>query len=121
MAAAILGTLGELERLPERYLILEISADLAQRQRARIARLPAALRDRVEWLERLPAEPLRGVILANEVLDALPFKRFAVDADVRELGVTADRDSFAWRESSEILTPEWRACLPDRSAGRLRQ
>ena len=39
------------------------------------------------WLERLPETPQRGVILANEVLDALPFKRFGLHADVRELGV----------------------------------
>ncbi len=72
LAATILPELAALDALPARYDILEVSADLAQRQRARLERLPESLRSRVRWLERLPATPLSGVILANEVLDALP-------------------------------------------------
>jgi len=42
-----------------------------------------ALVKRVVWLERLPERPIRGVVLANEVLDALPCQRFVVaGADV---------------------------------------
>jgi SAM-dependent MidA family methyltransferase len=93
MAAALLGELAAQDSLPERYAILEVSADLAARQRARIAQLPLRLRERVVWLERLPEEPLRGVVLANEVADALPCRRFTLQPDgIRELGVTlADR------------------------------
>ena len=66
-----------------------MSADLAARQRAHLAALPPALRARVEWLERLPGEPRSGVILANEVLDALPCRRFTmVHGELCELGVT---------------------------------
>src|SRR5437868_971870 len=79
MAATILQSLAALGVLPERYAILEVSADLAERQRTRIEQLPAQLRDRVVWLDRLPQTPIRGVIVANEVLDALPFGRFTVD------------------------------------------
>src|ERR1700738_1411154 len=99
MAATVLQSLATLGVLPDRYAILEVSADLADRQRTRIQQLPAELRDRVVWLDRLPETPIRGVVLANEVLDALPFKRFAVyDGSVRELGVGLQGDSFAWRE-----------------------
>jgi len=88
MAAALLGELAALGVLPERYAILEVSADLADRQRARLARLPQALRERIIWLERLPARPLQGVILANEVADALPCRRFRLEQrGVSELGV----------------------------------
>jgi SAM-dependent MidA family methyltransferase len=88
MAASVLSTLASLDCLPEQYAILEVSADLRERQRARIARLPAELSERVVWLDALPAKPLRGVILANEVLDALPCQRIVVRGDeVRELGV----------------------------------
>jgi SAM-dependent MidA family methyltransferase len=88
MAAVILETLAERGALPQRYAILEVSADLAERQRERLGRLPRELRERVVWLERLPARPLCGVILANEVLDALPCRRFVLtDGAVRELGV----------------------------------
>jgi SAM-dependent MidA family methyltransferase len=88
MAGVILTELAAQDALPERYAILEVSADLASRQRAHLAVLPPALRARVEWLERLPERPLHGVILANEVLDALPFRRFALAEGVlHELGV----------------------------------
>jgi SAM-dependent MidA family methyltransferase len=78
MAAAVLESLAAAGMLPDRYLILEVSADLAERQRERLSSLPASLRERVVWLERLPERPLRGVVLANEVLDALPCQRFVV-------------------------------------------
>jgi SAM-dependent MidA family methyltransferase len=78
MAAEILATLASLGATPERYLILEVSADLRERQKARIAALPAELQARVEWLDALPAKPMNGVILANEVLDALPCQRIVI-------------------------------------------
>lgn len=88
MAAVILETLAELGRLPDRYAILEVSADLAERQRRRLAGLPTGIRERVVWLERLPERPQRGIILANEVLDALPFHRVVLRGGrVLELGV----------------------------------
>ena len=88
MAAVVLEALAELGRLPDRYAILEVSADLAERQRARINALPVALKERVVWLDRLPDTPIKGVILANEVLDALPFRRFALrQGRLVELGV----------------------------------
>jgi SAM-dependent MidA family methyltransferase len=99
MAVTILQSLAGFGVLPDRYAILEVSADLADRQRTRIQQLPAELRDRVVWLDRLPQTPIRGVLLANEVLDALPFKRFVVySGSVRELGVGLEGDSFVWRE-----------------------
>jgi SAM-dependent MidA family methyltransferase len=81
MAGAVLESLAAAGVLPDRYYILEVSADLAERQRARLSSLPLSLRERVVWLERLPERPIRGVILANEVLDALPCQRFVVEAD----------------------------------------
>jgi SAM-dependent MidA family methyltransferase len=81
LAVAVLSTLQHLERLPGHYYILEVSADLRQRQQQRLATLPAALRARVQWLDALPTVPIAGVMLANEVADALPFKRFVIAAD----------------------------------------
>jgi SAM-dependent MidA family methyltransferase len=96
LAAAILASLDSQGALPERYAILEVSADLAARQRAHIGTLAPHLRERVVWLERLPQAPLRGVILANEVADALPFRRFALRGGmVRELGVVAGESGAA--------------------------
>jgi len=66
--------LGELERqacLPERYDILEVSADLRQRQQALLQQHLPHLINRVHWLDALP-DSISGVVVANEVLDALP-------------------------------------------------
>jgi SAM-dependent MidA family methyltransferase len=91
MAAAVLEELAALGSLPERYCILETSADLRARQQQRINALPAGLADRAQWLDRWPAHPLRGVVLANEVLDALPCERFAWHASgPLALGVALD-------------------------------
>jgi SAM-dependent MidA family methyltransferase len=103
MAADVLLELAALERLPERYLILEVSADLAARQRERIQELPPELAQRVGWLERWPERPMSGVVLANEVLDAMPVSRFRLRGEpgaqrVLELGVASSGDDFAWRE-----------------------
>ena len=64
-----------------RYRILEPSGALAARQREGIsARAPGALAN-VSWLDALPEPGFRGVVLANEVVDALPVERFEVTAD----------------------------------------
>jgi SAM-dependent MidA family methyltransferase len=99
MAAAVLESLAASGVLPERYSILEVSADLAERQRDRLGSLPAPLRERVVWLDRLPERPVRGVVLANEVLDALPCQRFVVGRGgvPRELGVALHDESFVER------------------------
>lgn len=87
MAHALLTELAARDMLPGRYAILEVSAELAERQRARLSSLPAALAERVVWLERLPPR-FTGVVLANEVADALPCRRFRITGDgVEELGV----------------------------------
>ncbi|MEO8743555.1 MAG: SAM-dependent methyltransferase, partial [Lysobacteraceae bacterium] len=71
----------ECEAIPARYAILEPSADLRQRQRERLhAALPAAIFERVEWLDAPPQQAWNGVLFANEVLDALPTSRFVMRA-----------------------------------------
>jgi SAM-dependent MidA family methyltransferase len=88
MAVAVLAELERLGVLPGRYAILEVSADLRSRQQARVAALPAALAQRVTWIDRWPNAGVRGVLLANEVLDAFACQRFVVRADgIRTLGI----------------------------------
>ena len=87
LAATLLRALDASGALPERYAILEVSADLAERQRAHLAQLPAHLRERVAWLTHLPEAGFHGVMLANEVADALPCRRFRCSGGtLRELG-----------------------------------
>lgn len=99
MACDVLAELVRRQALPDSYFILEVSADLRERQQARVrAQIPELAR-RVHWLESLPATPLNGVILANEVLDALPVARFRWRAGVPvELAVAHDDDGFSWVE-----------------------
>jgi SAM-dependent MidA family methyltransferase len=98
LAVALLNSLGQLEALPRRYLILEPGASLRTRQQDAIDRLPEALRRRVHWIDRLP-ENLEGVVLANEVLDAMPVNRFRINGagDAKRLGVTVEEGAFAWQ------------------------
>ena len=81
-----------------RYRILEPSGALAARQRETIsARAPDALAS-VSWLDALPEPGFRGVVLANEVVDALPVERFEVTADgVLAHCVGFDHDRPVWR------------------------
>lgn len=81
---------------PSAYCILEPSADLRARQQARVAEALPVWRDRFHWLDRLPAEPLTGAIVANEVLDALPAARFRIrpDGGAEGLGVGWSGDRF---------------------------
>lgn len=90
LAAQIMA---ELERLGQRaeYLILETSAALAARQRERLG-------ERVRWLARLP-ERFRGVMIANEVLDAMPVHALVWTPEgIFERGVCAAAGGFAWAE-----------------------
>jgi SAM-dependent MidA family methyltransferase len=84
-------------KVPVRYFMLEVSADLRARQQATLAaRVPRQLHQ-VQWLDRLPDAPMDGVILANEVVDALPVERFRVGAEGLEvLGVTATATGLGW-------------------------
>ncbi|MDH4048027.1 MAG: SAM-dependent methyltransferase [Gammaproteobacteria bacterium] len=98
LAVQILSKLQELAALPERYRILEPSAELQSRQKSRVAELPEDLARRVEWITDWPAN-LVGIVLANEVADALPFARFVKRQDtVNELCVTSAGSGFDWCE-----------------------
>jgi SAM-dependent MidA family methyltransferase len=98
-AEAALKALAASGTLPRRYLILEPSADLRERQRERLqANLPAELNARVQWLDRPPEQDWRGVLFANEVIDALPATRFAMrQGEVHEEHVVLDGEGRLMR------------------------
>ena len=91
-AASVLPALAIREAMPAEYWLLEPSADLRERQRERLrASLPRALFERCRWLDGPPQREWRGVLFANEVLDALPTPRFAIRAgEVYEEHVVVD-------------------------------
>ena len=94
-AEAALKALADVDTLPRQYLILEPSADLRERQRERLlANLPAGTSARVRWLDRPPEPEWRGVLFANEVIDALPATRFTLrEGEIHEEYVALDGES----------------------------
>lgn len=99
LAADLLLEFERLGCLPERYAILDLSADLRERQRQTIERAAPHLLGRVEWLDRLP-DSYAGAVVANELLDALPAHVVVWRADaIYEKGVALDADGrFTWNE-----------------------
>lgn len=104
LAADLLQALADLGRLPKRYLILEVSGELVARQQQRLQHLDPALASRVVWIDRVP-DSFRGVMVANEVLDALPTHLIVWREDgVLERGVSRTRHGFVW-EDRAIANP----------------
>jgi SAM-dependent MidA family methyltransferase len=95
LAAALLEELEALGALPRQYLILELSPDLRERERDLLTARVPHLVERVAWINRLP-QPLEGVLIANEVLDAMPTHIVRIgDRDIDEVGVRSDGAGFA--------------------------
>jgi SAM-dependent MidA family methyltransferase len=101
MAADILAELERLDRLPARYGILELSAELRSRQLATIREGVPHLAERVQWLDSLPEPGFSGVVLANEVLDAMPVHRFHIrEGEPLELCVVWNGERFELDEDA---------------------
>jgi SAM-dependent MidA family methyltransferase len=100
LAADLLNALARRDALPSRYMILEPSPDLRERQRTTIAREANAHLARVEWIDALPAS-IDGVVVANEVLDAISVHIVARRGGAwfeRGVGWNAGRSAFEWSE-----------------------
>lgn len=99
LAVDMLAELERLDSLPGRYCILDVSPDLRQRQLALIQSEIPRLADRVHWLNSLP-ECFVGLIVGNEVLDALPVHlvRRQGDAFFERGVVVADDARFEWQD-----------------------
>lgn len=109
LAAQLLNALDNVGHHEVRYLILELSAERREHQRQTLKSLAPGLMDRVGWLETFP-ESFAGVVLANELLDAMPVQLFEWQADagagLQEMGVTWVDGQFAWapRPADAVLT-----------------
>ncbi|HET7731025.1 MAG TPA: SAM-dependent methyltransferase [Usitatibacter sp.] len=99
LAADLYGELKASGCAPERYLLLEVSPDLRERQRRLIAERHAGDIDRFTWIDRLP-ERFRGFVIANEVLDVVPFALVhRSEAGILERGVVLTEAGFAWEDA----------------------
>jgi SAM-dependent MidA family methyltransferase len=101
LAADLLLELERLGVLPARYRLLERSAELRERQRATLLQRCPHLHNLAQWLDAPPTESWQGVLVANEVVDALPVHLFALRDDgwfARAVAVDENR-RFQWRET----------------------
>ena len=111
LAESILTRLNDLDFQLDGYDIIEISPDLTQRQQERLHKLTAELElsTKCSWLSSL-SENFKGIILANEVIDAIP-----CDAIIYQngfwywYGVSFAEDKFFWKTGKPVeqaLLPE---------------
>jgi SAM-dependent MidA family methyltransferase len=106
LAAQLLLALEALDALPKRYRILEPSAELQTRQHATLTARAPHLVARVEWISAWPGA-FAGVVLANEVLDAMPVEGFRITPDGPEQRCTRVQAGGAladtWRPAPAAL------------------
>lgn len=120
LAEVLLGELKRTGRLPRRYILVEPARGMRQMQRERLLNAHPDLAGRLQFADSLAEERIRGVILANEVIDALPlrcFKRGSGNWLERGVGLNAGRLGWedrpadaAFRDTLERLEAE----LPER-------
>lgn len=97
MAATILLELEQLGALPNNYFILEVSADLKERQQRLIQEKAPHLFHQVKWLDDLAQFHMQGIIIANEVMDAFPVHLFKQEVSgIRELYVQLVGEEFSF-------------------------
>lgn len=109
MAATLLITLAENGSLPQHYYMLEISTELQQQQRATITQYCPQFLDRVIWLQTLPAAGFKGILIANEMLDAMPIHSFKIENGQILEGHIGCRDNqlsayFAQSDNATLVT-----------------
>jgi SAM-dependent MidA family methyltransferase len=117
LAADMLDELERIGSLPESYSILEVSADLRERQQALLRERLPHLAGRVCWLDALP-ETFGGAMVANEVLDALPVHLVHWrEGGPVERGVTLSDAGFRWEDrpitDPALLQAAQRIDVPD--------
>ncbi len=101
LALQICEHLAQIQCRLEQYFIIEISSELRQRQREKLAHLG----DRVQWLDAWP-QAMQGVVIGNEVLDAMPVKLLArIQGEWHERGVIVQNGQFAWQDRLTLLRP----------------
>jgi len=98
MAADLLLRLDQYDALPTRYIIFEVSDTLRLQQQHYLQQHIPHLIDRIEHLASMPSEPIQGIILANEVVDALPVHSFVLEHNIlQERYVGWQDEQFAWK------------------------
>lgn len=97
LAMDLLLFLEHQQSLPDSYKIIEISPTLRKRQQERIQERIPHLFPLIQWLDGWPKKPIKGVILANEVVDALPVHQFFWnEGNIQEVRVGYENNRFSY-------------------------
>ncbi|HKY69374.1 MAG TPA: SAM-dependent methyltransferase [Gammaproteobacteria bacterium] len=109
LAAILIPALKRLKLMPEKYFILEVSPNLIKRQQLFLEKNCPKDFSRIEWLPQFLDHEFSGIILANEVLDALPVQRFCITQnpdEIQEVAVHSHNEMFSWvkRPASKKLS-----------------
>lgn len=112
MARDILLSLAEQKALPHEYCILELSGALKATQKETLSTLPNEVFKLIKWLDSLPSE-LEGIILANEVMDAMPVNRIQIEqGQLRECYVTEENGELNWTLKHPTHPENYQHLLP---------
>ncbi len=113
LAETLLRELEALDCLPERYTIVDVSPSLVQRQQERLRQNLPHLFPRIQWRESCP-QGFRGMVVGNEVLDALPVHkvRFRHDGRHEELFVADEAGRLVWA-AGEPSSPQLKQVLEE--------
>lgn len=99
LAADLFDELNAQGKAPKRYLLLEVSPELRARQRERLEKRFPHDMDHFVWIDRLP-EKIRGLAIANEVLDVVPFSMLRrTGNEILERGVILSEAGFAFDDA----------------------
>ena len=101
MAADIISHLKKNNCLPYKYQILERSLSLKQRQKDYLKAIHPDYFSQIEWIATPPTQAWQGIIIANEVIDALAVERFCIqNGEARLLQVSEDNESFVYQTAT---------------------
>lgn len=99
LAVDLLTKLENLDSLPQQYWILEPSADLRQSQQQLLQQHCPKILSQIKWLDSLPTAAFNGIIIANEVMDAMPVERFYDDGiSLQQLLVAYQGGEFVYQQ-----------------------
>lgn len=99
LAITVMSECERLNCIPEKYFILEISSHLKQQQYNNIEKAIPQHLNRFCWLDQLPSDGFRGVVIANELVDAIPFEIFNItNQGIQQRLVAFDGQQFVWRD-----------------------
>lgn len=96
MAADLLVYLAEQKALPEKYYILEVSGDLKSRQQALLKSVLPDYFNNIQWVSDLKDLSFKGIILANEIIDAMPVHLFKIGKESEILEGIVKKQNNKW-------------------------